>query len=408
MILATFDGQLSKGFSVEIDLEMSKPLRILSILLDNEELYSIINDYLMSEKEDNNEYDSEFISETIDTLSAIQFEEKTTNFYILKYYEYFLSIIASHFFRIEKEKLLKLPKIIVYSILSNPQLKVANEDMLVDFIDELFSRENNCEEKSTTTSKLNKVDFYELIEFTSLSENKFKEFLHKFDISELATPLWSRLVECFFTNLDIVKEVKSIEERQLIHETRYSSQTKETKIKYEGDKLNGIIRSLGEGDAMRVINEGIIDIKSSSAINSINWDTKNVFDFNDSKKGFHSRNEPNSWICYDFKENKVKLSHYSLQSHGHGGRSNNHLFTWCIEGSDDMNDWEMLDTRNAEESVARSNCTNTFQINKSKQNKYYRYIRLRQTGVNTCNNNSLVFSALEFFGKILKSNEHSK
>ena len=172
-------------------------------------------------------------------------------------------------------------------------------------------------------------------------------------------------------------------------------------IKYKNDKLNGIIKYLGGGDANKVINEGIMNVKSSSEYHNTYWDMKYVFNFNNSKQGFCSDNKQNSWFCYDFKGRKVKLSHYSLQSHGWGERNNYHLITWRIEGSNDFNSWFELDSRDKEESVAEPNKTNIFEITKN-GTEYYQYIRIRQTGVDTSNNNWLAFSAIEFFGNIFE------
>lgn len=173
------------------------------------------------------------------------------------------------------------------------------------------------------------------------------------------------------------------------------------KIEYKNDKLNGIIKYLGGGDANKVINDKIIDIKSSSEYQDTYWNMKYVFDFNDSKKGFCSCNASNSWFCYDFKGRKVNLSHYSLQSHGWGERNTYHLISWCIEGSNDFDLWFELDSRNKEESVAESNKTEIFEITKNCTG-YYQYIRIRQTGLDTSNNYWLAFSAIEFFGNIFE------
>ena len=99
----------------------------------------------------------------------------------------------------------------------------------------------------------------------------------------------------------------------------------------------------------------------------------------------------------------MKLSHYSLRSHGYENKKNNRMKTWCIEGSNNGYDWKILDSRVNEESVANVSSSNTFKINEqSETNDFYRFIRISQTDVNNSNAYYLVFSAIEFFGTILE------
>ena len=49
-----------------------------------------------------------------------------------------IDFISSHFYKIESNKLMTLPKSILYSIISNPKLIINNEDSLLEFINQLF------------------------------------------------------------------------------------------------------------------------------------------------------------------------------------------------------------------------------------------------------------------------------
>ena len=108
----------------------------------------------------------------------------------------------------------------------------------------------------------------------------------------------------------------------------------------------------------------------------------------------------NSWLLYDFKERKVKPTHYSIKSHDWGGKGDYHPQTWSVEGSDDNSTWDELDTRSNEKSLDDKSVSNTFSI-QNKTNKYYRYLRIIQKGVNTRKDNFFGFSSLEYFGSIL-------
>lgn len=114
---------------------------------------------------------------------------------------------------------------------------------------------------------------------------------------------------------------------------------------------------------------------------------------------FQTNPTPNSWFCIDYKKFKVNLSHYSLKSNCKGGPGGSHPQSWDIEGSNDLKNWEVLDKRSQEKSLDDRSASNTFKI-QNIHNKYYRYIRIIQRGLNTRNMNNLVFSAIEFFGDV--------
>ena len=94
----------------------------------------------------------------------------------------------------------------------------------------------------------------------------------------------------------------------------------------------------------------------------------------------------------------MKPSHYSLKSYSVGS-GNYNIQNWNIEGSNDLNKWEILDNRRNEKCLDE-NDANTFKITKS--NVFYRYLRIHQTGPNTRSNNDyrLIIHSLEYFGTI--------
>ena len=106
-----------------------------------------------------------------------------------------------------------------------------------------------------------------------------------------------------------------------------------------------------------------------------------------------TKNEPNSWICFDFKDKTVSLTKYSLKSDGWRW---NHLIQWVIEGSNDGGSWEELDSRNTQDLNGNS-ITKTYDC-QSMRSKSYRYLRLRQTGKNSSGWDYLRLSEIEFFG----------
>jgi hypothetical protein len=48
---------------------------------------------------------------------------------------------------------------------------------------------------------------------------------------------------------------------------------------------------------------------------------------------FHTKDAANSWICYDFKDIQIKVTHYSIRSRRDG--DGDHLRFWTLKGSKD-------------------------------------------------------------------------
>ena len=146
-------SELSCGNSIKITQEESEKIRIISIILENDDLFNIVN-----------------------SLYPIDMTEIGSNIdyclHIIEYYEYFqkkqnklnlkdiIDQIASQFYKIDQKRLKNLPLQIVYDIISSEKLKLESEDSLLDFINELFSEKVEDDE-----NELKLIDFYEHIEF---------------------------------------------------------------------------------------------------------------------------------------------------------------------------------------------------------------------------------------------------
>ena len=123
--------QLARGYNVDISEKQSYQMRILSILFENEELFSKIN----------KNFPTEINQSNIDAyLQDLQFyytqSQSNSQFRSFNDFNYvnIINYIASHFYLIDEEKLLELPKRILYSILTNENLQLQNEDSLFSFI----------------------------------------------------------------------------------------------------------------------------------------------------------------------------------------------------------------------------------------------------------------------------------
>lgn len=190
------------------------------------------------------------------------------------------------------------------------------------------------------------------------------------------------------------KQIKEDQENPKITKIQYNNQT--------NNRFSGLLNFLGQGQPIRALTDGIINITASSIVNTKDiHQPRNALIYDDDKKIFHSKDEPNSWLCVDFKERKVNITHYSIKSHGYGGKGYCHPQTWSVEGSNDSSHWEELDSRSNEGSLDDRSASNTFEArNEAHKRNYYRYVRIMQKGKNTRNDNCFAFSSIEFFGSI--------
>lgn len=363
--------QISSGFSIELNEEQSYKMKILSIYTNNEELYEIIEEH----------YPSIMTKDNIDQNLLILPNFHSISFSSMK--SKIVENISSNFCSIDQNKLLQLPKSALYSILSNDHLKIQNEDSLYDFIREIFP--NDTEH----SDELDIASFYELIEFANLSEKKFSEFLNDFDFNILTRKLWSKLLKCFYINIESYKQEKN-----------NNNESSDSFYPYEGNEshsFEGIIHHLTEKNGGNVDTKGVIKL-SSSSLYSCGYPPKNAVDFNDMNSYFLTNDNQNEWLKFDFIGLKVRPTHYSIRSRPDGGY---HTKNWVIEGSnsDSDNNWKILDARSNVNSFNGKLAVQTFKIElELKENECYRFLRMRLTGPNTGNCLYLSLTTFEFFG----------
>ena len=387
---------ITLGESVDINFDESQKLRILSFFLGNQEIVDKISELFPILSEETN---------IDDCIQRLQFMH---NFNISESFPFrfpydndqLVKFISSHFYSIDPEKLYRLPLPILHAILRDDSLKLRSEDSLFEFIEKVFEHK----EKYDISEK---VLFYELVDFCSLSEVKFNEAIEKIEASEMTSELWRILKKCFFTRRDVVAKTKTEEERKSLNRNRYAvtDRHKYTTVEYDSNasnRFNGIIAKLGNGNPASVLDSGTINITSSQAVNSDpRYQSKNVVNFSDTHGCFYSSNTANSWLTVDFKDRKVKPSFYSIRSNSWNGAGNSHPQSWRLDGSNDGESWTRLDARTNDKSLDGQGYSNTFEVREGKSlNEYFQYLRIQQTGTSTGGNNQFIFSALEFFGTI--------
>jgi hypothetical protein len=164
----------------------------------------------------------------------------------------------------------------------------------------------------------------------------------------------------------------------------------------EGYEFEGIIHALTAKCGGNVHEKGVVNITSSSVGCRESFKVAN-HEWSFRWNGFwQSDNEANSWICFDFKERRIALSHYTLKS---GGSGDYHLVAWALEGSEDGANWTSLDARNTQELNGRY-IVKIFGCSNKDSSKLFRYLRLRQTAENSDGCHFMQLGGIEFFGRL--------
>jgi hypothetical protein len=167
----------------------------------------------------------------------------------------------------------------------------------------------------------------------------------------------------------------------------------------DSGSLDGIISYLTRTHFGHVLDRDVISMTASSVMNPHAYPLRHLADF-ENQTYFCTQSKSNSWICYDFKNMRIHLTHYSLRSRR--DQNSHHLRSWILEGSIDCESWVELDHHRNDSSLNDQGAIATFHISSSTD---FRYVRLRQTGPNSNGTDYLFVNAVEFFG-ILKTPKH--
>ena len=234
-----------------------------------------------------------------------------------------IDFISSHLFELpseQEDELISLDQIIIEKILRNPLLKIESEDQLISLINRLYMKD------------ISYSTLYEYVFFSFVSDEKINEFIENFDYNDLTKEIW----DTFSKRCAKVRKDENKSDRY---------KPKDVKLLYEENhEFEGIIsylkkKSNGDIDKLLAI--------TSSKIESQNTPAKHAIDFEDKNHYFSTGPIENRWICFDFKENKVNMTHYTIRNY----KGTNNPKSWIIEGKNEegSDNWETIDERNNEE-----------------------------------------------------------
>lgn len=274
-----------------------------------------------------------------------------------------ISFLANHISDLSSQ-IKKLDISLIELILNNDHLLIESEDWLYRYV------------KSINSS------LFECIKFYYLSEESMNNFISTFDISNLNIGIWKSLCDRLKLKIENNSEIDSKRFKTLVLE-----------VIYEGKGLNGIVSYLKNQSEN---NENIINVTASTSYGN-SYLPENVIDFeNDSL--FGSKNQPEQWICFDFKNNLLQVKNYSIRSSSFWGQNQEHPKNWVLECSNDKKKWRIIDKKVECNELNEKGVVKTFTV--EKQHPKSRYFRLRQIGENCKGNYCFNISAVEFFGKL--------
>lgn len=290
---------------------------------------------------------------------------------------------AEHFEELNKEEMKKLDVNIIESIIESDQLKIEDEDSLLNFIVDLYLYDR-------------RLSFlFEKVFFSNVSNEALSNFFDAFNYNDMNGGIWHSIVDRT-TN----SQIKTDE--SLRPYTRTKLNVKELPYNY-GDELNGIINYLTVKAGGNLQDHEIIKIESSSCQNEpgYNFSVKNLLNFNNlgDRSMWSPNNERNAHIFYDFFDRKVKLTDYTF--HTPKDESRDYPKSWSIECSNDLINWIEVDNRLNQYVMNRKNVCKTFKC-QNKSDQFYRYVKITSKGPCWSNPNRFYFdlSAVEFFGSI--------
>jgi hypothetical protein len=276
--------------------------------------------------------------------------------------------LASQFWELPAPFLNILPVSALEQLLSQDSLKIDTEDSLLTFISSRFEIDNES------------VRLLGFVRFEHLTREGIGQFvswsLEHFDDIGFTIPVWT----------SITKRLSLSGYHPVWNSTRH----RQTSHPTSDSPLDGIIAALTKECGGNANDQTIVKVAASAFDSS--YYPKNAVDLGNATF-FQAPNQPNQWLRYDFINRRVKLTDYSIAAH----TNNYFLRSWVVEGSNDGDDghWISLDSRSGNTDANSGHLITTFNVASS---DFYRFIRLRQTGVNANGNHYLILHGFEVFG----------
>ena len=293
-------------------------------------------------------------------------------------------------------------------------MKYLEDEVKEEIIDRCFAdKEKQIEEEEIVRKMIEeeepaKVVFHFIVR---MSSEEWSEEVLRFIIERVDDEVIEGEISEFVFNLRrrIEKRLRDLESGDGKKKSkRKSRKGGKIECEYSGNELSGITSFLNqkseeEGSTMSKVEvSGGGEINTSRPItNLFKYDSDHINEY------YYNRvsNWPtgrDSWIKFDFGEQRINLTSYTFRSNSSSPSSHAHPRTWTMSGSDDGEHWEVIDQQtdnpalNGEYKQHRFVCEN--------KNKYYRYIQYKQADSWDTNKNFqyvVYLTCFELFGSIL-------
>jgi hypothetical protein len=285
-----------------------------------------------------------------------------------------IDFIASHLHEIDISNVKCIDFSILSRIFSSAQLKIKSEDWFYDVIWKFVEIDRNC------------FGLVEFVCFEFVSTSIAGRFISDgCDYLDLLDPnIWRSLGRRFIYDISPTGS----NSRLAVCGRQFSPSGQSS--------LDGIISYLTAKCGGNVHDKGIVNITSSS-LHGSTYLPNNAADLRNlaGSAYFHSANEANAWLCYDFAKREVTPTHYAVVSTASAG--NNHPKSWCLEVSTNGRDWTEVHQCPPNNDLVGSNQVGMYAVTQSVQG---RFVRLRQTGKNHLHQDYFTVCALELFGTL--------
>lgn len=277
-----------------------------------------------------------------------------------------IDFISSHFSEIEKEKILNLDIQLFERIIKSDKLKLEDEDSLIKIINELYSQNKRLSY------------LYSYVNFLFVSQEELEQFHSIFDVNDMSCDVWNAIFD---------RVLKSQVLKEEIQKSNRQYKKKGLPLLLNGEEFNGIIKYLTNKTGGNIHDNGTIETTTNTYHGGN--EPKFLLDFH--YNNFYESNQANNaWVCFDFKDMKIKITNYSIKSNTNSPNGRN-LRSWDLEVSNDGQKWEKIDERRNCKEINGSLLTATFS----------RYVRLHQTDT-TWNGRNPWFYYIEFYGYLIE------
>lgn len=180
------------------------------------------------------------------------------------------------------------------------------------------------------------------------------------------------------------------------------------KVEFNGDELSGIFSHLKRRLGDDLEKNGALKLSGGGEINSshplkylIQYGENEINNCFSNCNFFFQSSESDSWIEFDFVNRRINLESYTLRSDGNSANTCWKPKSWRIVGSNDHEEWEVIDHRVNSSELKSPGVQHRFE--NTKTDNYYRYIRYIQEEVwdfGSGHNSRIILTRIEFFGSI--------